>query len=151
MLRKTLAITFVGLILSGVPSDAQEGPSDSARYTFYRVQDNFIRLDLRTGHVSHCGWVSGAWSCRVLPDERTALESEISWLRSRNLALKKELLAHGLGLPDGIKPEPAISPHSGTKTPGMAELEWMKSIVENAWRRMVETMASLQREILRKS
>ena len=59
------------------------GPSDSARYTFYRVQDIFLRLDVRTGQVSQCGWDALGWFCRVVPDERAALESEIARLHDR--------------------------------------------------------------------
>ena len=74
------------------------GPSDSARYTFHRVQDDFLRLDLHTGQVSQCGWAAIGWYCRVVPDERTALESEIARLQTSNIALKRELVARGLAV-----------------------------------------------------
>ena len=104
MLRITLAVVIAGLALFGGSAQAQTqgleaaGPSDSARFTFHRVQDIFLRLDLQTGQVSQCSWVSIGWFCRVVPDERGALESEIARLQNDNIALKKELLARGLAV-----------------------------------------------------
>ena len=69
---------------------------DDGRYTFHRVGDGFVRLDSRTGQVSQCGWSAGTWSCKTVPDERTALESEIARLQNENAALKKSLLSRGL-------------------------------------------------------
>ena len=143
----------------GGPAQAQTqgleaaGPSDSARYTFHRVQDIFLRLDLQTGQVSQCGWVSIGWFCKVVPDERTALESEIARLQNDNIALKKELLARGLALPNGIKPEPQVSDRNsgGLNLPSDAELDRVMTFMEKVWRRMVEMMANLQRDVLRKS
>src|SRR5688500_2642357 len=40
------------------------------RYSFHRVQDNFVRLDSRTGQVSVCGRETAGWACRAVPDER---------------------------------------------------------------------------------
>jgi hypothetical protein len=58
MLRNTFAVVVAGMALVCTPIQAQDtgGPSDSARYTFHRVQDNFLRLDVETGQVSQCGW-----------------------------------------------------------------------------------------------
>ncbi len=153
MLRTFFAIVIVGFALSGAPAGAQEaaGPSDSARYTFHRVQDTFLRLDAGSGQVSHCGWTSSGWFCRVVPDERMALESEIARLQTGNMALKKELLARGLPLPDGIKADPPAARDNEVKLPSDAELDRMLGFMEKVWRRMVEMMMNMQRDMLRKS
>jgi hypothetical protein len=152
MLRITFSIVIAGLALSGAPVGAQDssGPSDSARYTFYRVQDIFIRLDVRTGQVSQCGWVSTGWFCRVMPDEHMALESEIARLQTSNSALKKELLARDLPLPDGIKPDPPVSRGNEMKSPSVVDLDRMMVFMEKTWRRMVDMMVNLQRDVLRR-
>jgi len=158
MFRISVAVVLVGLALPGAPARAQDstGPSDNARYTFYRVGDTFLRLDVRRGQVSQCAWVSTGWFCRVAPDERAALESEIARLLTSNTALKKELLARGLALPDGIKPDPQVGKGTSVeaKLPSGAEadrdLGYMQKM-EKVWRRLVEMMANLQRDILRKS
>ena len=42
-----------------------------------------------------------------MPEDRAVLENEIARLRSENVTLKKEILAHGLALPAGAMPETA--------------------------------------------
>ena len=158
MLHISFAAIVAGLALVAAPAYAQTealgtaGPSDSARYTFHRVQDYFLRLDVQTGQVSQCDWAAIGWYCRVLPDERTALESEIDRLQDTNLALKKELLARGLPLPSGVKPDPQIFRRDKVlRSPNDGEIERVSAYVHKLWRRMVEMMANLQRDVLRKS
>ena len=50
------------------------------------------------------------WSCKMVPDERAALESEIGRLQRDNAELKKSLLARGLELPNGIVAEAPAAP-----------------------------------------
>lgn len=153
MLR-IMPIVVGALVTLCASAQAQEmpGPSDSARYTFHRVQDVFLRLDLRSGRVSQCGWSEIGWYCRVAPDERAALESEIARLESSNIALKKELAERGLSLPDGIKPDQQVSGGGtiGLKVPDGLEFGRVKGLVEKVWRRMVDMMVNLQHDMLRK-
>lgn len=155
MLRITFAIVIAGLTSFGALAQGQEtsGPSDSARYTFYRVRDSFLRLDVRTGQVSECAWEASGWFCRVLPDERLTLESEIYRLQDSNQALKKALLERGLPLPDGINPDPPVGKGADgqIRFPSGAGLDRVTTAVGNVWRRMVEMMANLQRDMLRRS
>jgi hypothetical protein len=154
MLRNSIAVFVTGLALFSTPAPAQEpgGPSDNARYTFQRVQDYFLRLDVRTGQVSQCSWASIGWYCRVLPDERAALESEIARLQNANIALKRELLERGLPLSNGIKPESQVPDRNSIlRLPNDFEIEHVSAHVGRVWRRMIEMMANLQRDVLRKS
>ena len=49
------------------------------------------------------------WTCKAVPDERSALETEITRLQGENAVLKKELLARGLPLP-GVSSPPVAKP-----------------------------------------
>ena len=78
-----------------------------------------------------------------------ALESEIARLQDENTALKREFIAHGLSLPNGIKTPPG-SPKSGDqdlRMPSDADLDRAMSFLEKAWRRLVEMVQRLQREM----
>ena len=43
-----------------------------------------LRLDTRTGQVSLCAKQSAGWACNAVPDERNALENEITRLQREN-------------------------------------------------------------------
>lgn len=151
MIRMILAAALAVLLTAPVSAQDIAGPSDSARYTFYRVQDIFLRLDVRTGRVSECSWNADGWSCKVAPDERSMLETEIDRLTASNLALKKELLTRGFALPEGINPDPPLDKRiiGETKLPPF-EFSRVTSYMGNVWRRMVAMVANLQRDTLRK-
>src|SRR5437588_12850093 len=86
---------------SAVQNPATQNPAaappsqDDSRYSFHRLGDGFVRLDSRTGQLAQCGWAATGWSCKMVPDERTALESEIGRLQRDNAELKKSLLSRG--------------------------------------------------------
>jgi hypothetical protein len=126
------------------------------------VQDGFLRLDTRNGAVAMCRVVNGAPECRLAADERAALESEIGRLQRDNAELKKSLLSRGLDLPRGIVAEapaaapvpPANVPDTSAREPKMpsdAELDRAFSFMKNVWRRLVDMMVDLQRDIQKKS
>ena len=75
---------------------------DDSRFSFHRMGDGFVRLDSRTGQLAQCGWAATGWSCKMVPDERAAFESEIGRLQRDNAELKKSLLSRGIELPSGI-------------------------------------------------
>ena len=134
---------------------AQSAPaeSDDTRYTFQRADEGYLRLDGRTGQVSLCTRRAVGWACQAVPDERTALEAEIARLQSENAALKKELLAHELPLPGVVKPEPppAKPQQPSLQLPDAADLNKVMSFIEQVWRRLVEMIVTLQKDILRKT
>ena len=127
---------------------------DANRYSFHRAGEGFVRLDVRTGQVSQCGWHGAGWACSAAADERAALESEIARLQRENVALKKSLLTRGLELPGDVKPEPPArkEPEVGAapKLPSDAELDRAIAFMKNVWRRLVEFMADWQRDMQRK-
>jgi hypothetical protein len=151
-----LAAPIVALaVCSGSVLWAQSagGETDDTRYTFKRADEGYLRLDGRTGQVSLCTRRVVGWACQAVPDERTALEGEIARLQGENAVLKKELLAHDLPLPGVVKPEPpqAKPPEPSLQLPDATDLNKLMSFIENVWRRLVEMITTLQKDILRKT
>ena len=119
--------------------------SENGRYSFNPVADGVLRLDTRTGQVSQCSKSDAGWTCNAVPDERSALETEIARLQGENATLKKELLARGLPLP-GMRPsEPEL------KLPTDAEVDKVISFLEKAWRRLLEMGREVQKDVERKN
>jgi hypothetical protein len=138
------------------PRDAPDGAAAGGRYSFHRVGEQFIRLDTQTGAISQCGWQATGWSCGVVPDERAALDSEIARLQRDNAALKKALLDNKIALPGGMQPELAErksdkSPDAVIRLPTDAELDQAMNFMKKVWRRLIEMMSELQRDMQRKT
>lgn len=154
MFRMALLIV-AGLELAGPAAWAQSPPGDSddTRYTFNRIDDGYLRLDGRTGQVSLCTRRSAGWACQAVPDERGALEAEIARLQGENAALKKEFIAHNLPLPGAVRPEPPASKPEDPRLqlPNDADVNKVVNFMEKVWRRLVEMIATLQKDILNKT
>jgi hypothetical protein len=153
MIRWRLLAIFVvaGSALAAPVADAQPSSPESGdgRFTFHRADDGYLRLDGRSGQVSMCTRRTSGWQCQLVPDERTALEAEIARLQSDNAVLKKELLTRSLPLPNGMSPDQP-GPKSNVQRPQLpddAELNRIMSVLERVWRRLVEMIASVQRDL----
>jgi hypothetical protein len=122
------------------------------RYSFSRVEEGYLRLDGRTGQVSICTRKPVGWACQLVPDERAALEAEIARLQGESAALKKELLAHDLPLPGATSPQSSVPPETPRpQLPGQVELNKLIAMMDKLWRRLVDMVWTLQREILKKT
>ncbi len=131
----------------GAPPENEDG-----RYSFHRTDDGYLRLDLRTGHVAMCTRRAFGWACQMVPDERNALEAEIARLQGENAALKKELLARNVPLPGAARPEPPVARQDGPiQLPSEAEMKQVMDFIEKVWRRLVEMIGNLQRDVLKKT
>ena len=73
--------------------------SENGRYSFSPVADGVLRLDTRTGQVSQCSRSDAGWVCKAVPDERSALEGEITRLQGENATLKKSFWGGGCRYP----------------------------------------------------
>jgi hypothetical protein len=160
---------------------AQEPSLDLAdkRFTYHRIDDGYLRLDLRSGEVATCRQREAGWTCTMAPEERAALENEIARLQRDNALLKNALLERGLPLPVPHTDAPALTapvpppvasapsqtnpptamapPRPPTPTPAEpdlrrdnAEVDRVMDVMERLWRRLVELMATIQRDIQRK-
>lgn len=115
--------------------------SDQARYSFSRVDDGYLRLDIHTGQVSLCSRREVGWACQVLPDDRIVLDNAIARLESENGRLKQALLSRGLPLPSGIAPPKHEQPKAEAAEP--SNLDRVVTTMSAMWQRLVDMIGSL--------
>jgi len=155
MVRYLVAV-MIAAASAACAAHAQRPEPEEGRYQyqFDRVEDGYLRLDRKTGQVSLCGRRPVGWSCLVVADERAALEAEMARLQGENVALKKALVDRGLPLPGGAAAPPPVAQGGGDsniKLPTDAEIDRMMAVVEKVWRRLVEMMLNLQKDIMKKT
>jgi hypothetical protein len=149
-----IAVLLIGVIAVAAVAKAQQ-PANDDRYVYNTVADGVLRLDLKTGEVSLCNNPQAGWTCRVIPDERAALENEIARLQGDNAALRKALADRGLPLPGGQatgtplqRPQqPGMAQDPTVDTPRDPEFDRVMSKLERAWRRLVAMMWNLKTEL----
>ncbi|MDP2356006.1 MAG: hypothetical protein Q8M31_08075 [Beijerinckiaceae bacterium] len=98
MTRVLYSLVAAG-VFAGASAFAQPAPiaptapgERDGRFSMTPAPDGgFLRLDTRTGAVSHCRLVDGALQCRSGADERAALHSEIDRLARENEDLKRKM------------------------------------------------------------
>jgi hypothetical protein len=150
-----LALIVAGCALAAPAARAQSVQPDNedARFTFHRVDNGYLRLDGRSGQVSVCNRRPAGWLCQAVPDERATLEGEIVRLQADNALLKKQLIAHNLSLPGTIKPDPPLAKVEEPRLhlPNEAEFNQVVGFIEKVWRRLVEMIASVQRDLMKKT
>jgi len=148
MKSAVVAFAFLLSLVLGARSQEPAPETEHGRFTFKEMSDGLLRLDSRTGEVALCSRRAVGWACQAVPEDRTALESEIARLQGENAALKRELVTRGLPLPDGTKGPPLTAkPDQDLKVPSDADLDRALSFLERAWRRLVEMMQNMQREM----
>jgi len=150
---RVFAIVLTLSLAASVVASAQTGMPDSenGRYSFYPLTDGVLRLDTRSGQVSQCSRSDAGWACKVAPDERSALETEIARLQGENAVLKKDLLARGLPVP-GVPGSPAAKPSEPElKLPSDADVDKVVAFLEKVWRRLVEMGRNVQKDVERKN
>jgi hypothetical protein len=93
------------------------------------------------------------WACQAIPDERSALEAEIARLQGESVALKKELIARNLPLPGAVRPEPPAAKEEPPRLqlPNDADLDKVVTFFEKIWRRFVEVIVTLQKDLQNKT
>ena len=142
--------------------------STPSRFSFNRVENGFLRLDNSTGEVAYCGQAAG-WTCQVVPIEGASnvdsakkdlsvlngLRSEIARLQEGIAELQKEIAA--LKEPPPPRPPAYLSPPSDKapdvtiKLPSPEEIARAREFIESTWRRLVEMIVSMQKDLMRKS
>jgi hypothetical protein len=155
MIKKHVAIAgaLFALLAPALADDATPD-TEHGRYTFNQTAEGFLRLDVQTGDVSLCAKRAVGFACQAVPDDRTVLENEIARLRAENGALKKEILAHGMTLPNVAAPEISAAPHDNDVTirlPDNADIDRAVAYVGQLWQRFVDAIARAQKQALNKS
>jgi hypothetical protein len=138
-----LAIAMSLAALTTASAETATPDSQNGRYSFNSVADGVLRLDTRTGQVSECSRSDAGWACKLVPDERSALEAEIARLQGENASLKKELLARGPPTPGAPDPE--------LKLPSDADVDKVISYLENVWRRLIEMGRTVLKDVEKKN
>jgi cell division protein FtsB len=146
--RYFIAVAFV---CAALPAQAEEPaePQSTARYSFNRVEDGFLRLDAQSGQVAHCSLTSAGWACQAVPEDRAALEKEIARLQDELAALKNEVAA----LREPPRPPAALSPPADGRDDAAKlreDMERARAALENAWRSLVEMIVNFQKDMMRK-
>jgi len=150
-MRTLLIAAVLGLAVTAAQAQTATPDSENGRFTFNQVPDGLIRLDTRTGQVSLCNKRTVGWACQAVPDERAALETEIGRLQSENATLKKEMIARGVPLPGGIRTDPsAVRPQIELKLPSDADIDRMMTFMEKMWRRLIDMVQRMQKDVEKK-
>ena len=159
MTKRTPAIivAFFCLIAPALADD-ETPDTDHGRFSFSKVADGLLRLDMQTGQVSVCSQRTVGWTCQAAPDDRAVFENEIARLRSENATLKKALVAHNLPLPAGASPEPPaagngdsapkLGEKAGNKAGDDSDIDRMVEIAGRLWHRFVDAIARAQKQVL---
>ena len=143
--------------------------SENGRYALSSTPDGVLRLDTRTGAVSTCSNNGAGWACYAVPDERSALDSEIGRLQADNEKLRKELasrepvvtgkIEEPMPKSDSLKKsEPKNDSKNESKIaegerkieiplPSDRDMDRMMSFLERAWRRLIEIANRVQRDV----
>jgi hypothetical protein len=157
---------------AGQPStQPQEKPQANppTRFSFNRVESGFLRLDNDSGEIAYCSAQAAGWKCQAIPIQRAAdvegakndvaflkgLKAELARLQEEITSLKKEVAE--LKEPPPPRPPADLTPNSDKgpdvtiKLPSPEEMARARDFVESAWRRLVEMLVSMQKDLMRKS
>jgi hypothetical protein len=139
-----------------MPREAGEHREPAGRYTFNRVDGGLLRLDRTSGEVAFCRSNGTGWVCEVVPENRTALQTEIDRLRGEVAALKKEV-ASLREPPPPVPPQtvpPAPRPkgeETHIKLPTAEDIARARAFIADTWHRLVEMIENWQKDVLRKT
>jgi hypothetical protein len=153
------ALSFAGV--GGAAAGQPLPDSENGRFALSPVADGVLRLDTRTGAVSTCSNSGNGWACYVVPDERAALDAEIGRLQNDNEKLKTQLAAREpvvtgkteepLPKGDSLKKAEPKPGEGGRKIeiplPSDQDMNRVMSLLEQAWRRLVEIANRVQKDV----
>ncbi|HEX7791973.1 MAG TPA: hypothetical protein VF467_15770 [Afipia sp.] len=163
-IRRIGFATVAATLLLGHGVYAQAVPdTENGRYTLPPVTDGFLRLDTRNGVVSICTNKNG-WTCRLVPDERAALDTEIGRLQADNKKLHEQLAQRDtvsgktdapLGKEDSRKsaqalPDSKALPDKKIELQLPPEHEKLLALIDRVWDRLIEMAVRLQKRLSEK-
>jgi hypothetical protein len=135
---------LAGLFLATTAFGQTAPEAENGRFVLKQVGNDMLRLDTRSGRISLCNKGSSGWSCTMVPDERTALESEIARLQNELIAARKRLAEAG------DKP-PVTAKRETLNIPSDDELDRVMSFMEKMWRRLIDMVQRTHKEIERRT
>jgi len=144
--------------LPPVPAQAQESPPPpppAGRFSFNRVENGFLRLDNENGQIAFCSAQTTAWACQAVSIDRSALEMEIARLRDEVAAMRKEIAA--LKEPPPPRPPADLTPPSDKtadviiRLPTQEDVARVRDFMGETWRRLVEMITAVQKDMMRRS
>ncbi len=144
-------LLLAGTLCLAVPALAQDTAAPSGRYQIAPDEDGFVRLDTRTGAMTHCGKREGAWRCDVLAEERSDLDRRLDALAGKVEALSAEV-ARLAGRLAAVEAEPgasaAPSPDARLPAPEAREEDFDEalSFAERLMRRFFDMVRELKSE-----
>jgi hypothetical protein len=158
-MRLVAIAALAALLCSGLSASAQRAPDEAGRFTIAPQDDGFLRLDTRSGAVSHCRKdAAGEWTCVPFTEADAARSSAIAALEKRMAALSAELDAlradlarlkdetGSVAAPSQPTPSvPETQPQTST-LPDEAELERALSFMEIVMRRFLSMVEDMKRQ-----
>lgn len=160
-----LAVLALGAAGANAAPPQAMPDTENGRYALSSTPDGVLRLDTRTGAISTCSNSGAGWACYAVPDERSALDTEIGRLQADNEKLRKELAARepvvsgkieeSMPKSDSLKKsEPKNDPKiaEGERKleiplPSDRDMDRMMSFLERAWRRLIEMANRVQKDV----
>ncbi len=155
------------------PAEIQDSapPASSSRYSFNRVDNGFLRLNNESGEVAYCNPRAVGWACQAATVDRAALETEIASLQKQVALLKKldtevgqlqdELASLKKEIadlkrlpqprpPGDLTPSPENGGDVSVKLPTHQDIARARDYLGDTWRRLVEMIIAMQKDIMRK-
>ena len=132
-------------------TSAPDASVPSGRYQIAPDEDGFVRLDTRTGAMTHCGKREGAWRCDVLAEERSDVDRRLDALAGKVEALSAEVarLAKRLAAVEaGFGASAAPAPEARLPAPEAREEDFDEalSFAERLMRRFFDMVRELKSE-----
>ena len=124
-------LVLSALVLAAAPAvaqvpAAQPSATTDGRFVLRDTPDGLLRMDSRTGAISLCTRTGGSLACRLVPDDRAALEQEIERLKAENEALRR----------GGAMAARPADPGQSLTLPSDQEVDRALSLAERIWRRL---------------
>jgi len=144
----TCALVPSDAIPSGALAQSADNDTDQ-RFVFHEVDEGILRLDSKLGGISHCSRQGVGWTCRMVPDERAAIDAEMARLQQENAELKSAMRPNGTvaGRPDlAARSAQTAKPAEPAKTSD-GDLKHVRHVVGLIWHRLVEMMAQLRADL----
>ena len=117
------------------------------RYAFNRVDGGFVRLDNNTGQVAFCSAQAAGWACELVPEDRAALDKEITRLQDEVAALKQEVAVLRAPPPPQPVPPPAAKNDEFSRNLHK-DFARARAYLKRTWQRVVEMIGGFQRDVL---